>query len=98
MGQMFTLFLILVALFLIIHKMRQSSAESDRRSEAEEREKRQLLEKDILNRLGRIREKQSDVELAKDAVKKDPKRAAKVVSNMIKDKDTVRKGKDTTKR
>ncbi len=98
MGQMFTLFIVLVALFLIVHKLRQSSAETERRAEAEEKDKRQALEKDILNRLGRIREKQSEVELAKDAVKRDPKRAAKVVSNMLKDKEPAKKGKDMGKR
>jgi flagellar biosynthesis/type III secretory pathway M-ring protein FliF/YscJ len=52
-----------------------------------EKEKRLEQEKELLDRLGRIREKKDELQLAKNAIQNDPGRAAKVVANMMRKKD-----------
>ncbi len=52
-----------------------------------EKAKRQEREKQLLDRLERIREKKDDLQAAKNAIAGDPKRAAKVVAKMMRNKD-----------
>lgn len=56
------------------------------RAEAEAKRRREQ-EKELLERLGRIKEKKDDLQAAQDAIGKDPERAAKVVSKMMRSKD-----------
>ncbi len=102
MGQVLTLLFVMAALFIIVNKLLQANRDAGLREEEDKKEaardKRRAMEKDILERLERIREKQSELELAKDAIQRDPKRAAKVVSNMLKDREPAKQGKGARKR
>ncbi len=91
MGHILTLaFLALAGLFILFRLRGANRAAGDaagtekKRADAETRRER---ERELLARLERVREKRDDLEAAKDAVQSDPKRAAKVVSKMMRSKE-----------
>lgn len=62
---------------------REALAREER--EKEEQRARELKEKELLERLEKLK-KRDDLQMAKNAIDKDPKRAAKVLSKMMRGK------------
>lgn len=89
LGPLLTLIFIIVMVIFILFRLRAAGKEATLRDERQKkekaREKRQELEQDLLQRLERLKER-DDLQAAKDAIHKDPKRAAKVISKMMRDK------------
>ena len=88
MGQILTLtFLVLVCLIVGFKLWQANRRARKRREQARlEAEKRKAREKELLDRLGRLKEK-DDLQSAKDAISRDPERAARVVAKMMRNKD-----------
>lgn len=90
MGQVITFLLLLIILGFFFMRLRAINREAAERDEIEkkrrEREKREIKEQELLDRLERLKNR-DDLQIAKDAIHKDPKRAAKVVSRMMRGKE-----------
>lgn len=88
MGQILTLAVLLAAAFVILLRLRGANRRARDASAAKDADaaKRKEKEREILDRLGRMREKKDDLESAKGAIQNDPVRAAKVVSKMMREK------------
>ncbi|MDR1745608.1 MAG: hypothetical protein LBS30_07645 [Planctomycetota bacterium] len=86
MGQILTLIFLLAAGLFVLFRLRGANR---RAGDALEKEKKLRLEREqeLLSRLERVREKKDDLEAARDAIAQDPRRAAKVVSKMMRSKE-----------
>ena len=77
-----TVALLAFALFMVLRAVRKGERERERR--AAELEARKRKEKELLGRLERLKE--PDLERAKRVINEDPKRAARVIGRMMRDK------------
>lgn len=92
MGQaqiLITVVFVAAACAFMLFKLLRANREAGRAREKAEAEakKRRDQERELLERLGRLKEKKDDLQAAKDVIGKDPARAAKVVSKMMRSKD-----------
>lgn len=87
-GAMLTLVLVVIVGIYGLLRLRAASraaAEREKQKALKEKERREMAQKDLQKRLDRA--KNPDVlEQAKAAVQQDPKRAAKVISKMLREK------------
>ncbi len=86
MGYLLTLVFLLAAGLFILFRLRAANRAAGDALTAE-KEKRREQEQALRARLERVREKRDDLGAAKNAVRSDPARAAKVVSKMMRSKE-----------
>lgn len=87
MGLYLTLLLVVAALAVLAAKTVAANRRAARAAAeaAERRREREAMEKDLLTRLGKLKER-DETALAARAIGKDPARAAKVVGRMMRNK------------
>lgn len=89
MGAMLTLLLLLVFAVYLLVRLRaanKAAAERDRREkQRKDKERRDIAQQKLMTSLDRVKNPDR-LEQARDVIRQDPKRAAKVVSRMLRDK------------
>ncbi len=85
LGLLLTAFAVVMGFLYLLFKLLAANREAGLRFQREA-EIRASRERELQERLERVKKKKDDLQLAKGAVEKDPERAGKVVTSMMKEK------------